>query len=95
MVRSYVQRRDKDKEPAIAIYMPAVREYLSGFEEKGVKEAIKVAGGEINKSGLFLKVTSEATAVSSATGINRRSVAYIPRSRVTPATIQQLDRCKC
>ena len=88
MVRSYVQRRDKDKEPAIAIYMPAVREYLSGFEEKGVKEA---TGGEIDKSGLFLKATSEATAVSSATGINRRSVAYIPRSRVTPATIQQLN----
>ena len=42
MTQSYVKRRSKDKEPAVALYMPGIREYLSAtVDEKEIKEAIK------------------------------------------------------
>ena len=60
MVRSCVVRRGKEREPSVALYMPGVREYVSGeFNEKEVKDAIKRVGGTINDSGLFLRPASE------------------------------------
>ena len=56
----------------------------AGFDEKGAKEAMMVAGGEINKSGLFLKTTTAATDESK--DWSHLSVAAV--------TIQQLDLCK-
>ena len=92
MARSYVERRGKEREK----YMPGVGEYLSGeIDEREVKEAIKRVGGTVNASGLFLRPTSDAqvTAVTSATGMNRRSVVYIPRSRVPIDIVKAMDKC--
>ena len=60
MVRSYVERRGKDREPAVALYMPGVREYITGsLDEREVKEAIRKVGGTVNDSGLFLRPSSD------------------------------------
>ena len=95
MTRSYVKRRSKDKEPAVALYMPGTREYLPAtVDEKEIKEAIKKSGGTVNDSGVFLRPTSEANVVNSCTGVNRRSVAYIPRSKLPKDVLKNLDICK-
>lgn len=95
MARSYVERRGKEREPALALYMPGIREYMMGdLDEREVKEAIRKVGGTVNDSGVFLRPTSEALVVTSATGINRRSVVYIPRSKVPEDILCSLDRCK-
>lgn len=90
MVRPNMKHR---QEPSIAIYFPMVREYteLSVHREREVKEAIKNSGGSINQSGLFLSATSTLPVVTSATGINRRSVAYIPRRSITSDILLILD----
>ena len=94
MVRSCVLRRGSTREPAVALYLPMVREYVPYFDEKAVKEAVKLAGGEINQSGLFLASTSNALTVSSATGINRRSVMYVLCAKLTTGVLKRLDRCE-
>ena len=95
MVRSCVHTKSG---PAIGVYMVMVREYMAGFlppeVEKEVKEAIKRVGGTCNQSGLFLATTSEEAVVNRKTGINRRSVVYIPRSQVSKDLLLRLDKCK-
>ena len=59
-----------------------ISSYLSPEMEKDVKSAIKAVGGVCNVLGIFLKTTSNDVAVSTKTGINRRSVAYLPRAQV-------------
>ena len=73
--------------------MPMVREYcnLTSDEEKELKDAIRKVGGGVNQSGVFLATTSTGTVVLKATGINRRSVAYIPRSKMTLDILEALD----
>ena len=90
MVRPNMKRR---QESAIALYFPMVREYtdLSMEREREIKDAIKNAGGSINQSGLFLSATSTLAVVNTATGINLRSVAYIPRRSVTSDVLEMLD----
>ena len=84
--------------PAVGIYFVLTREYLGAYLspelEKDVKTAIKAAGGVCNVSGVFLKTTSDDTVVNSKTGVNRRSVAYIPRSQVPKEVLKVLDECK-
>lgn len=84
--------------PAIGIYIVMVRDYMGSYlspdVEKDVKAAIKAAGGVYNVSGVFLKTTSDESVVNSKTGINRRSVAYIPRSKVAKDVLNVLDECK-
>ncbi len=79
--------------PAVGIYVVMVREYMTTYltcnTDKDVKTAIKAAGGVCNVSGVFLKTTSVVNAKS---GINRRSVAFIPRSQVPKDILNQLDK---
>ena len=93
MVRPTVQRK---QEPSIALYMPMVREHCSlpSESERELKDAIRRVGGSINQSCLFLSTTSNANYVSKATGINRRSVAFIPRSQVGLDILEALDAGK-
>ena len=87
--------------PAIGIitgiYVVMVRKYIGSYLspdiERDVKAAIKAAGGVYNVSGVFLKTTSDDTVVNSKTGINGRSVAYIPRSKVAKEVLKVLDEC--
>lgn len=90
MVRPSVSRKEG---PSIGLYMPMVREYcnLTSDEEKELKDAIRKVGGGVNQSGVFLATTSTGTVVLKATGINRRSVAYIPRSKMTLDILEALD----
>lgn len=92
MVRSHVETRAG---PAVGIYMVMAREYMEHFlqpgVEKEVKAAIRNAGGSYNQSGLFLASTSNETTVNRKTGINRRSVVYIPRVQVPKETLAHLD----
>ena len=75
--------------------MPGVREYITGsLDEREVKEAIRKVGGTVNDSGLFLRPSSVALVVTSTTGMNRRSVVYIPRSKV-PEDIHWKCNCPC
>ena len=78
---------------AIALYMVSVREHcsLSPEMEKELKEVIKSVGGSINQSGLFLSTTSTATTVTKESGVNRRSVAFIPRGQVGIDLLETLD----
>ena len=90
MVRPSVQHK---KEASIALYMVSVREHcsLSPEMEKELKDAIKSVGGSINQSGLFLSTTSTATTVTKQSGVNRRSVAFIPRDQVGIDLLEALD----
>ena len=77
-----IVRRGKEREAAVALYMPGVREYVGGeFNEKELKDSIKRVGGTVNDSGLFLRPASSSIDVTSKTGLNRRSVVYIPRGK--------------
>ena len=94
MVRSCVVRRGKEREAAVALYMPGVREYVGGeFNEKELKDSIKRVGGTVNDSGLFLRPASSSIDVTSKTGLNRRSVVYIPRGKVPSDILKTLDQC--
>ena len=90
MVRPSVQHK---REASIALYMVTVREHcsLSPEKERELKDVIKSVGGSINQSGLFLSTTSTATTVTKHTGVVRRSVAFIPRSRVGIDLLEALD----
>ncbi len=80
-------------EPAVALYMPMIREHcdLTTESERQFKLAVKDLGGENNKSGLFLSTTSKAATVSKATGINRRSVTFIPRAKIDKDLLERFD----
>lgn len=95
MVRSFVKTKTG---PCVSLYMVMIREYLQMSllpgNEKELKDAIKKAGGSINQSGLFLATTSNRTVVNKATGINRRSVAFVPRQKVPKDILKELDKCK-
>lgn len=97
MLRSHVPRRAQDAEPVVSIYLPMLKEYTGGdlTNEQELKRAIKKAGGIVNTSGLFLSTTSKETVVTSKVGVNRRSVIQLPRSKVPPASLTILDKCKC
>ena len=89
MLRSHVSRRLQDAESVVLIYLPMLKEYISGDvltpeNEQELKRAVKKAGGMVNTGGLFLKTTSQATKVTSKVGVNRRSVIQVPRSKVPP-----------
>uniref|UniRef100_A0A1X7TUH1 Uncharacterized protein n=1 Tax=Amphimedon queenslandica TaxID=400682 RepID=A0A1X7TUH1_AMPQE len=60
--------------------------------EGDVKDAIRKCGGSINHSGLFLSTTSKETVINRNTGINRRSVAFIPRIKISDDILQMLDQ---
>ena len=94
MVRCSIARRCKEKELVVGLYMPMIRQYVPDLNEKSMKEAVREAGGSINQSGLFLAATSEALSVTSASGINRRSVVYVPRMKISRGVLRRLDRCK-
>ena len=76
--------------------MPMVREHcgLLWESERELKDCIRRVGGSVNQSGVFLSTTSTANVVTKATGINRRSVAYIPRSQVGVDILATLDAGK-
>ena len=100
MLRSHVSRRLQDAEPVVLIYLPMLKEYISGDvltpeNEQELKRAVKKAGGMVNTGGLFLKTTSQTTKVTSKVGVNRRSVMQVPRSKVPPEPLKVLDKCKC
>lgn len=57
-----------------------------------LKNAIKAVGGSINQSGLFLATTSNSTIVNKGTGINCRSVAFVPREKVLTDVLKELDK---
>lgn len=82
------------REPAIAVYMPMVREHcnMPPDVERDLKIAVKEIGGNVNVSGLFLSTNSTATIVSKATGVNMRSVTYIPRDKINSHLLLQLDK---
>ena len=82
--------------PAIAFYIPMVREYLSLSPnvEGDVKEAIKRAGGSNNESGVFLKPTLTVSVASTKTGKNQRSVSYIPQSSIPTYLLEAIDKGK-
>lgn len=82
------------KEMAIALYMPTAREVcgLTPLVEKELKSTIKEVGGDCNGSGLFLATTSTASIVSKLTGVNRRSVMFIPRCAVDSDLLECLDK---
>ena len=75
---------------AISLYMVMVREYMGeGWTaEKQIKALIKNAGGSVNQSGLFLSSTSKD--VNKFT-VNRRSVAFIPRTKIQKETLELFD----
>ena len=93
MVRTCVKTK---KGPSVGLYMVMVRDYMSSFlspkMEGDVKDAIKKIGGSINQSGLFLSTTSKETVINRSTGINRRSVAFIPRIKISDDILQMLDQ---
>ena len=93
MVRPSVNRKSG---PAIALYIPTVREYLSmsASAEADVKEAIKRAGGCNNQSGLFLSPSSTASVVNTKTGKNQRSVSFIRRSSIPNDLLEAFDKGK-
>ena len=90
MVRPSVKHK---REAPIELYILSVREYcsLSPEMEKELKDVIKSVGGSINLSGLFLSTTWTATTVTKRSGVNCRSVAFIPRSRVGIDLLEALD----
>ena len=92
MVRSDISRRSG---ASIGIYIVMLRQYMgqltAPFECK-LKEAVGANGGDINQSGLFLGVNSLANVVSRRTGINRRSVMYIPRNKVPVDILKCIDK---
>ena len=79
--------------PCVAMYMPMVREHcsLSADAEKQIKDAIKAGGGVVNGSAVFLSNTSTATYVCKKTGMNKRSVAFIPHSELNPDELERLN----
>ena len=86
MLRSHVSRRLQDAEPVVIIYLPMLKEYISGNvltpeNEQELKQAVKKAGGMVNTGRLFLKTTSQATKITSKVGVNRRSAMQVPRTR--------------
>ena len=52
---------------------------------------VNVTHGSVNQSGLFLATMSIATAVSKQNGVNRRPVAFTPRSQVGVDLLEALD----
>ena len=95
MVRSFIRTRQG---PAVGLYFVMVRKHMKSYLlsdiEQEVKEDIVKVGESINRSGLFLPETSTATVVTSNTGRNRRSAAFIPRSHVPRDLLEDLDKCK-
>lgn len=77
----------------ISLYMVMVREYMGeGWTaEKQIKASIKDAGGSINQSGLFLSATSNDVNVTQKSSVNRRSVAFIPRTKISKETLAMFD----
>ena len=84
--------------PCISLYLPGLREYTADYLtpdiEKELKAEILDMGGSVNKSGLFLATTSDAMVVTSKTGVNRRSVASIPRDKIAKGLLREIDHCK-
>ena len=78
----------------MGLYMPMIRQYVPDLDDKKMKETVKQAGGSINRSGLFLAPASKVDTVTSASGVNRRSVIYIPRLKISKGVLKRLDRCK-
>ena len=60
--------------------------------EKEVKAAIKATGGSVNQSGLFLSTTSNDNVVTKKSSVNRRSVAFIPRNKISNELLVLLDK---
>lgn len=73
-------RRNKEREIAVGLYMPMIRQYVPDLDDKKMKETVKQAGGSVNQSGLFLAPTSKVGTVTSGSGVNRRSVISPPLS---------------
>ena len=79
----------------IACYIPMVREHcdLTPTSEMELKMAVKKMEGTCNGSGIFLSTTSTDTRICKTNGVNRRSVLFIPRSKVNQDILDELD-CK-
>ena len=84
------------KEASIALYMPMVREHceLSPEFERNLKLSVKEIGGSVNMSGVFLCTSSTDCKLHKENSVNRRSVTFIPRSKIDMDLKEQLDQGK-
>ncbi len=78
------------------VYMPMASGYVSDFDEKELKLAVRKVGGNPKATGVFLPdlPSCRATVVDSKVGINRNSVLTIPRSTISCDLLTRLDKCK-
>lgn len=60
--------------------------------EHNLKLSVKEIGGSVNMSGVFLCTSSTDCKLHKENSVNRRSVTFIPRSKIDMDLKEQLDQ---